>query len=203
MEASAIILAGGKSSRMGTNKSLLKINGKTNIERIRDRLKSSFHDIILVTNNQKAFEFLEVKMVSDEFTGMGPLAGLHAGLKASQDELNFVAACDMPFVSAELAKKMINYGPSVDAVVPVINGKCHPLFAVYRKEIAEKAAKCMKNGHLSMRHLLDQITVKYITEKDIAGFDDSELEHIFFNMNEPKDYKKVKRLVEGSSKDGF
>lgn len=196
MKAAAVILAGGKSSRMGTNKALLKINQKMNIEGICDKLNILFDDIILVTNDPKAYEFLEVRMTADEYPGMGPLAGLHAGLKASDYDVNLVVACDMPFVSAELAEVMIRYCRGYDAVVPVINGKQHPLFAIYKKEIAEVAAKCIKDGELRMKHLLDLIHVRYVTEKDLAGFSGTDIERVFFNMNHPQDYEDAKKWAE-------
>ena len=107
MKAGAIILSGGKSSRMGTNKALLPFKEKTNIERIRDELRSLFDDIILVTNDPESYEFLKIKTVSDKYPGKGPLAGVHAGLMASNYEENIVVACDMPFVSADLAGTLV------------------------------------------------------------------------------------------------
>ena len=193
-EAAAIILAGGKSSRMGTNKALLKINDKMNVERIRDELRNSFHDIILVTNDPKAYEFLGINMVSDDYPGMGPLAGLHAGLKASARKVNLVVACDMPFVSAKLSRLLVEQYRGGDAVVPVINGKPQPLFAVYKKEIADNAAKCIEHGKRSMNYLLDRLVVHYVTEKDLADFANVDLERFFFNMNEPQDYEAAKKL---------
>ena len=196
MEAAAIILSGGKSSRMGTNKSFLKINDKLNIEIIRDKLRLHFDDIILVTNDTFAYEFLGVKVVQDQFPGFGPLAGLHAGLMASSLDVNFVVACDMPFISTKLADALISRCGNYDAVVPVINGKLHPLFAVYKKEIAREAAKCMESSELRMKHLLHHIHVQYVTEKDLTGFSHMELERIFFNMNYPQDYQDAKKWAE-------
>ncbi|AZU64654.1 molybdenum cofactor guanylyltransferase [Neobacillus mesonae] len=196
MQAAAIILSGGKSSRMGTNKSLLKINNKMNIERIRDKIKPVFDDIILVTNDSQAYEFLGVKMTGDQYPGMGPLAGLHAGLEASSHEVNLVVACDMPFVSAELAEIMVSYCRDVDAVVPVVDGKEHPLFAVYKKDLAAAAAKCIKEGRRRMKHLLDDVRVRYVTENDFTDFNDIEIQRIFFNMNHPQDYEDAKKWAE-------
>jgi molybdopterin-guanine dinucleotide biosynthesis protein A len=193
MKAAAIILAGGKSSRMGTNKALLKINEKPNIERIRDTLKLVFNDIILVTNNPEDYEFLGLKTVPDLFPGMGPLAGLHAGLTASPCELNLLTACDMPFVSSSLAAALVYQCGQYDAVIPVINGTQHPLFAVFHKRVWEQAAKCMEAGRLRMKDLLDQLNVRYITEKELTEFGGQELERIFFNMNHPDEYEDAKK----------
>jgi molybdenum cofactor guanylyltransferase len=199
MKAAAIILSGGKSSRMGTNKALLKINEKTNIERIRDRLKPHFDDIILVTNNSEDYRFLGLGMTEDQFPGMGPLAGVHAGLSFSNYETNVIVACDMPFVSGELAETLAAKLSGYDAVVPVINGKQQPLFAVFKKGIAPVVEKLIKEEQLRMKHLFDHLNVLYVTGKDLYGF--SDLEHIFFNMNNPDEYKDALRW-EGDHQEG-
>ncbi|PLR96570.1 molybdenum cofactor guanylyltransferase [Bacillus sp. T33-2] len=196
MKAGAIILSGGKSSRMGTNKALLKIDEKTNIERIRDELASHFDDIILVTNDPETYQFLGVKTVTDHFPGMGPLAGLHAGLKASDYEENIVVACDMPFVSAELAAILIKTLQHFDAAVPVIEGRQHPLFAAYQQRIVTEIEKCIENDRLRMKHLLDKVAARYLTEDDLRAYFDGSLERVFFNMNRPEEYEAAKQWSE-------
>jgi molybdopterin-guanine dinucleotide biosynthesis protein A len=196
MKAAAIILSGGKSSRMGTNKALLKINEKTNIERIADTLKLSFNDIILVTNHPEQYPFLGVKMVSDIYPDKGPLAGVHAGLNSSNHELNFIVACDMPFVSVELAEVLAQKCGDYDAVIPVINGVQHPLFAVFHKRVTDEVAKSIEAGRLRMKHLLDHLNVRYVTEKDLQAYSSIDLERVFFNMNRPNEYEDAKRWAE-------
>lgn len=196
MKAAAIILSGGKSSRMGTNKALLKINEKTNIERIADKLKILFDDIILVTNEPEQYKFLGLKMVEDQYPGMGPLAGVHAGLEVSDFEVNFVVACDMPFISVELANALVNNCSHYDAVVPVINGKQHPLFSVFKKETANKIEQSIAGGRLRMKHLLDDLNVLYLTETELRALCQLDLERIFFNMNHPNEYEEAKKWAE-------
>ncbi|MFF2447311.1 molybdenum cofactor guanylyltransferase [Neobacillus sp. NPDC058068] len=196
MKAAAIILAGGKSSRMGTNKALLKINEKTTIERTRDALKLLFDDIILVTNEPETYEFLEMKMTSDQYPGMGPLAGIHAGLTASDYDVNFIVACDMPFVSVELAEALVHSCGHYDAVIPVIHGKQQPLFAVFHKKIAGEAATCIEEGSLRMKHLLDRLNVLYVTESELQTYSQHDLERVFFNMNRPNEYEDAKKWAE-------
>ncbi|MFZ7946473.1 molybdenum cofactor guanylyltransferase [Neobacillus sp. 19] len=196
MKAAAIILAGGKSSRMGTNKALLKINEKTNIERMADKLKLLFDDIILVTNDSEQYEFLGLKMVPDQYPGMGPLAGVHAGLLASSCDVNVIVACDMPFVSAELAEALVDSRGDYDAVIPVINGKQHPLFAVFHKNAAAEALACIEAGRLRMKHLLDQLNVRYVTETELQSYSHLYLERVFFNMNHPNEYEDAKKWAE-------
>lgn len=196
MKVAAIILSGGKSSRMGTNKALLKINEKTNVERIADTLKGLFDDIILVTNDPKTYQFLELTMVSDHYPGMGPLAGIHAGLNASNYDVNFIVACDMPFVSGELAKTLVNKCIDYDAVIPVINEMQHPLFAVYRKKIVNQVEKNIEDGRLAIKGLLDHLNVLYVTEKDLQEYSSLDLERFFFNMNHPHEYEDAKKWAE-------
>jgi molybdenum cofactor guanylyltransferase len=196
MKAGAIILSGGKSSRMGKNKALLPFNDKTNIERIRDELQSLFDDIILVTNDPESYEFLNLKSVSDEFPGKGPLAGIHAGLIASDYEENIVVACDMPFVSAELASTLVQNLKHNDAIIPVIGGKQHPLFAAYQKRIVPEIESCLKEDRLRVIHLLDKLNVRYLEENDLHAYSDGSLEEIFFNMNVPEEYEEAKQRVE-------
>ncbi|MCM3586813.1 molybdenum cofactor guanylyltransferase [Mesobacillus maritimus] len=196
MKAGAIILSGGQSSRMGTNKALLPFNEKTNIERIKDELSSLFDEIILVTNHPEDYSFLNIKMVSDVYPGKGPLAGIHAGLAASDYEENIVVACDMPFVSAELAGTLVQNLKHYDAMVPVIGGRKHPLFAAYQKRIVAEIEKCLQEDRLRMIHLLEKLNVRYPEEVDLQAYCDGSLEEIFFNMNVPEEYEEAKKRLE-------
>ncbi len=195
MKATAIILSGGKSSRMGTNKALLKLNEKTTVERLVDTLKVYFDDIILVTNDTDAFQFLGVKMVPDHYQGMGPLAGFHAGLKASNYDVNFIVACDMPFVSGELAATLVEKIEHYDALIPVINGKKQTLCGVFQKKIVTKIEECIENGRLPIKHLLDHLNVLYLSEKDLQVYSNIDIERVFFNMNHPHEYEDAKKWV--------
>ena len=196
MKAAAIILSGGKSSRMGTNKALLKLNEKTTIERMVDSLKIYFDDIILVTNDMETYQFLGVKMVSDHYPGMGPLAGFHAGLRASDYDVNFITACDMPFMSGELAVSLVGMIDHHDALIPVINGKMQTLCAVFHKKSVNRIEECIENGRLPIKHLLDHLNVLYVTEKELEAYSSVDMERVFFNMNHPHDYEDAKKWLE-------
>ncbi|MCM3692998.1 molybdenum cofactor guanylyltransferase [Neobacillus niacini] len=195
MKAAAIILSGGKSSRMGTNKALLKLNEKTTIERMVDTLKIYFDDIILVTNEMESYQFLGVKMVSDHYPGKGPLAGFHAGLMASDYDVNFITACDMPFISGELAATLVNMIDHHDALVPVINGKMQTLCGVFQKKNVTKIEECIENGRLPIKQLLDHLNVLYITENELQAYTNIDLERVFFNMNHPHEYEEAKKWL--------
>ena len=194
MQAGGIILSGGKSSRMGTNKALLKFEEKTNIQRIYEELKKFSEDIILVTNDSESYDFLKIKMTADHFPGRGPLAGIHAGLLASPFEVNIVAACDMPFISSEVAKTMAERLGDYDAAIPVINGKQQPLFAAFRRGIIPDIQQSLENDELRMKHLFNRLNVCYLTEKDLL-LDEDGLERVFFNMNRPEEYEEAKKKL--------
>lgn len=196
MKAGGIILAGGKSSRMGTNKAFLKINQQPNIERVTAELKKLVADIVLVSNQPDAYQYLHLNTVTDEFPGQGPLAGIHAGLKASVYEQNLVVACDMPFISVEVATILLGLAKDYDAVIPVINGKQQPLFAVYHKGILQEIEKCIERNNLRMKHLLESLNVLYVSEGDFQAYSSASLDRIFFNMNHPEEYEHAKKWAE-------
>lgn len=195
MNACGIILSGGKSSRMGTNKALLKINELPNIARVKNELEHLVEEIILVSNDVETYRFLELNTVCDDYPGQGPLAGIHAGLKHSSYDLNLVVACDMPFVSAKLGQMLLalTVTEEYDAVIPIINGKQQPLFAVYRKGIFPKIEKCIREGNLRIKQLLKELHVLYVTEQELVTCTEDELERIFFNMNHPEEYEQAKQ----------
>ena len=131
----AVILAGGKSSRMKSNKALLPFSGELFIERIHRQLTALFSEVILVTNTPEFYRFLPCRMVPDEFPGLGSLAGIHAGLKHSKTEHIFVVACDMPYLNSELMRQMISKAQESDVVIPESDGGYEPLHAVYSKKL--------------------------------------------------------------------
>lgn len=195
MEAGGIILSGGKSSRMGTNKSLLKINQKPNIARIKDELEMLVSETVLVSNDPETYQFLHVKTVSDVYPHQGPLAGIHAGLLASSFDVNLVVACDMPFISRELGRYLLTASENYDAVLPVIHGKHQPLFAVYHKGIHTEIETCILNQELTVRGLLNRLNVRYVTEADLPEHLQHQLDKYFFNMNRPEEYEAAIRMA--------
>ncbi len=194
MQATAFILAGGKSSRMGVNKALLPIRGKRIIEVIIDELIPFFPNLFIVTNDFETYDFLKVPLIKDEFQGKGPLAGIHTGLKKSCTDFNFFVACDMPFISGKLAHHFVQICAlgHYEAVVPQINDKLHPLFSVFRKKTLLKIEQYLQLDHLRVRDLLGELNVYYINEKELSNIYVGNIEKIFYNMNEPTDYEQVK-----------
>lgn len=190
MNVGVILLAGGQSSRMGTNKALLPIGGQQNIVRIKEELSRDFPPPILVTNQPEEYAALGLPMVTDQYPGKGPLAGLHAGLLASAFEDNLLVACDMPFVSSRLGQFLWTQLEGYDAVAPYLGGKQQPLFAVYRKSTLPIVEACLQQDQLRMFDFLKQIRVNEI-HVDHTSLE-MNLERAFFNMNHPSDYEQAK-----------
>jgi molybdenum cofactor guanylyltransferase len=199
MKVTGIILAGGKSSRMGTNKALLEIGGVPTIIRISEELKKTVDELLIVTNSFEEFAFMQLPMVEDRWKGMGPLAGIEAGLRVSHTEKNLIVACDMPFISAKIGSVLLGYLDEYQAAVPDMNGRLQPLFAAYRKEVKGLAADSLMKNELRIQQFLDNLLMKTVKKEewDIEGRSD---ELYFFNMNEPTEYKKAENILNNSGK---
>src|SRR5690242_9357236 len=114
----AVILAGGRSSRMGSNKALLPYRGGRFIEAIHRQLQDLFDEVLLVTNTPEQYAFLPCRKVPDIFPGLGALAGLHAGLHHAATPHIFAVACDMPYLNDTLIRKLAQMPTEADVVIP-------------------------------------------------------------------------------------
>jgi molybdopterin-guanine dinucleotide biosynthesis protein A len=190
MDFTIVILSGGKSSRMGQNKAFLQVGSQTEIEYLTTLAKSVTDKVMIVTNDFDAYKHLNVLLVEDIRKGLGPLAGLEAALTATTTELNFVMACDMPFINMDIMKAILSATANVDAVIPRIDGQRHPLFAAYRKSSLPLLKEALDAGHTKIMHYIDKMTIKWLEESDLADFDET----AFFNMNNPAEYEEAKRI---------
>lgn len=195
MEATGIILVGGKSSRMGRNKALLPFDGKKVIERIVEKMQMITDHLLLVTNTFKEYEFLNLPMVADKYKGLGPMAGIHAGLEASRTVHNLVVACDMPFVSVEIGAYLLRELNGYHACVPKIYGQLHPLFAAYHRDAKDILEKNLAKGELKVRDTFKKLNAKIITEKDLVAAGLQLKDSDFFNMNYPQEYEMAQKLI--------
>ncbi|MDF2037139.1 molybdenum cofactor guanylyltransferase [Cytobacillus oceanisediminis] len=200
MSSTGIILAGGHSSRMGENKALLKIGGKTVIERIADQLSSILPNVIIVANKQEDYQFLGLPLVNDRWKEKGPLAGIHAGLSESRTHNNLIVACDMPFISGELARLLLEQLDHHQASVPEIRGQLHPLFAAYRKDARVAAELALKENKLRIRQFLQDIDTAILKEDLLREMGFLYKDAHLFNMNRPDEYQLALKMAEDASK---
>jgi len=207
-DITAIILSGGKSLRMGTNKSLLKIGDKTIIERLRDLLQSMFKDVILITNDPDDYKFLGLPIYEDIFRHRGPLAGIHSGLKHSKTNINFIISCDLPFMKKEMINYLIEYKTDKLITVAKADGFIQQLAGKYSKECLSPSEEILKEGvnnenrddvqkkrKCNVLNLIDTVGAEIIPAESLPFYK----EELYFNMNRTEDYNLLLeklRLIE-------
>lgn len=185
-QVGALILAGGKNSRMGGHdKAFLRIGGETVVERSLTLLRRCFPEIVIVSNQPDKYASFAVTTVSDEFAAAGPLAGIHAGLKFLMSPYAFVVACDMPFLRIEPIRYLVSMIRGQDAIVPCWDDDIEPLHAIYATALRPRIAAALDSGTLAIRDFLPTINVEYIPEtkmRAVAGAEES-----FRNVNTPEE----------------
>ena len=165
---SAIILAGGKSSRMKFNKEYIKIEGEFLVHKQIRELKKIFNEVIVVSNNKEHYEDLNVHVVSDILNGVTPIIGLHAGLFHSSNEYNYVIACDMPFINKEYIAFLESKINGHDAYVSKYHGYIEPFNAIYSSKITNNIEDFISNGNYGFQNLVKLINTLYIPESVVS-----------------------------------
>jgi molybdopterin-guanine dinucleotide biosynthesis protein A len=195
----AVILAGGKSSRMGFDKQFLNINKKGIINIIISKLEKEFDDIIIVTNKPDEYKNYRQKIITDILENMGPLGGIHSGLKAASSEYSFVIACDMPNVDIEYVRYMKNAVNSVDADICVtrIGNNIEPLYGFYSLKTAKDIEKYLSEGKRAVAPLIKKLNTKYIGEKEYNREGLKLNTDIFINLNTQKDLADYLSKIKG------
>ncbi|UCE97479.1 MAG: molybdenum cofactor guanylyltransferase [Dehalococcoidia bacterium] len=192
-KVSAIILAGGKSSRLGRDKALVKIyNSYPIIYSIVEKLQIISDDVIIVSGGKK-YTNLGVKLIGDIYINNGPLAGLHSGLLAAKYSHAIVVACDMPFLNVKLLKYMASQPLDYDALVPKIEGWLEPLHSLYSRHCIDPIERLLKAHCNKMHDLLKTVAIEYVPQSVIELFDPRYLS--FFNLNSPEMLKQAVDIV--------
>ncbi len=188
MNADGLILAGGKSTRMhGFHKGNLLYDEKTFVERLILEMKKEVQNIWISYGEKIQEEYIECRVVQDQYLECGPIGGLHAGLEKSANEWIFVAACDMPFLRIELYQFLRDFIEEKDrVVVPVMEGKVHPLAAVYRKDFKQIVEKQILSGNYKIMDLLKREDIHYVDVSDYC-----ELCQMLRNINTMDQYEKL------------
>lgn len=177
MKLTAIILAGGKSSRMGQDKGLVLYRGKRMVEHVAAACRQLTSEILISTNNPE-YDFLSYKLVEDTFTERGPIGGLQAGLVASETDDNIFCPCDMPGIQPAVFKKILEEKGKSNAVVASnSSGKIYPVLGYYNKNALAVIENQIVNGDFKMQHLLKELNAQTVV------FPEETLK----NINYPKD----------------
>lgn len=180
-----IILAGGKSSRMGTDKGMVKVNGKPFIINILNALEPLVGQIIIVSDN-KTYEQFGHKRINDVIANAGPLAGLYSGLAQSKTVFNLVLSCDVPMINTQVLSLLLNEAnDQTDVVLVESNGKTMPLIALYKKYCASHFYTQLQAKQLGIHKAISKLNVKIVRLK-------TSLEKYVVNINTPHDLKAIK-----------
>jgi molybdenum cofactor guanylyltransferase len=169
-DCAAFILAGGKSTRMGTDKAFVMLNGRTLLQGALGLVREVTANVRIVGAASKFQQFAPV--VEDIFSGCGPLAGVHAALLSSTSDLNLILAVDVPFVPPDLLRYLLTQAFSdrdVIAIVPRTTQGWQPLCAVYRREFSHAAETALRAGNYKIDALFSKIKVLGVDEDELAA----------------------------------
>ena len=185
------VLAGGKSSRMGTNKALLSLDGATLLHRTQQLLQAVCQRVFILGQRELYGGFGEC--VEDVYPECGPLGGIHAALLNSSTEFNLITAVDTPFLTAELLGYMADQATKSRAVVttPRLGGFDQPLCSVYSREFLPIAETALKSGNYKIVPLFPRERTLVISEAELAEF--GVTPEIFDNLNTPEDMERARR----------
>ena len=180
LSATALIMAGGKSARMGRNKSMLPLDGIPLIVHILDQLRPCFREIYISANDPDTYAHLGVDVIPDEVPGEGPLMGILSSLEASSHDCNFVVACDVPVLRYAFIRKMVHDVEGYDAVIPMTGkSRYEPLFAVYRKSMIAPMREVFEGGARKISDVFEKCRINFI---DMSG------ETWYRNLNTIEEY---------------
>ena len=193
-DVTSSILAGGKSTRMRTDKAFVEFEGRTLLARALDLCRSVSADVRIVGSKEKFSSFAPV--IEDVFRGCGPLAGIHAALLASPTDLNLILAVDTPSISRAFLEYLIEQSKQATelAVVPHCGGHWQPLCAIYRRGFAVAAENALLAGRNKIDPLFGVVPTRTIQQEELknAGFGF----HMFENLNTPEELKSRRQSID-------
>jgi molybdopterin-guanine dinucleotide biosynthesis protein A len=191
-DATAVILTGGKSSRMGRPKALLPFDDEPLIAHIVRRLGRVFAETVVVAAPEQELPLLPVVLVRDQVAYRGPVSGIYHGLKAATKDVCFVTSCDAPFLNLALISHLLSQIVDWDVVAPFWQERFQPLHAVYRTKVAPLLKDQLERGELRPIFLYDKVRTRKIHEDEIRRLDPEGFS--LLNMNSPADYDAALQL---------
>jgi molybdopterin-guanine dinucleotide biosynthesis protein A len=192
MTASSItvaILAGGRSSRMGTDKSLLSLKRQPIFEHILERLTPLNAPMLIIANNSAKYRHYGLPIFPDVIPNRGSLGGLYSAIYCSKSDYTLCVACDMPFLNTNLLAYLVAQCGDYDLVVPRVEGIAQPFHSVYSKNCLSTIDTHMAHGQLQASGFYASLKVRWIEEDEVCGFDPKRLS--FTNVNTPEDFKAI------------
>ncbi len=196
-DITGVILAGGKSSRIGSDKSFLNISGEQFISRILSTMQSVFSEVIISTNNSEPYKIFGVELVQDIISSIGPLSGIYSTLKYADTEKIFVSSCDMPLIDADIIKNILNINTDAQVILPVINLIPQYDFGIYEKSILPQIENLIssRDEKVSLKKLIPLVKTTLIKVEELPAYN----ERTFLNINTIENYQRLKEMLANSS----
>ncbi|HRQ41022.1 MAG TPA: molybdenum cofactor guanylyltransferase [Chloroflexota bacterium] len=185
------IQAGGKSSRMGVDKSFVLFNGRPLIEIVRDTVAGLGDELILITNRPEAYAHLRLPMFGDVYPDQGPLGGIYTAVHHAQYPHTLVVACDMPWLNRDLLAYMLTHRDAADVIVPRWQKYPEPLHAIYSKNCLGPIKENLKAQKLKITSFYGRVTVRFVEREEIERFDRDG--RSFANINTPQELTQADR----------
>lgn len=188
-----LVLAGGHSRRMGRDKATLEWEGTPLLLRVLGRLAPLAAEVWVAARAGQALPPGAYRRIDDERPGEGPLAGLSSGLAAIGAEVAepapvAVAACDYPYAEPELFPALLAASPGASAIVPLLDGRAHPLLAVWRSDLAPVCERALARGARRVREVLEEVGAAEVDARALLG---DAAERVFQNVNDPAALKRA------------
>jgi molybdopterin-guanine dinucleotide biosynthesis protein A len=184
LSVSAAIMAGGKSKRMGQDKAWIELDGEPLIKRVATVLAQVADEVIVVANEPR-YASLGLRVVKDRYPEGGALGGIATGIGAAAHDTVLVAACDMPFLSADVWRVLLGHAGEADVVIPRIGGEYETLYAIYTKACVPHMARALAENRLRVIAFFEQVRVKAIEEAELRAVDPTL--RAFTNVNTPEE----------------
>ena len=190
--SAVVILAGGKSKRMGHDKLELALGKQTLLETVLNRFKKEFEDVYLSIAEKEKYPKIKARRIEDILPGAGPMSGLHAALQSLPDGGVFLVAADLPYACPKAAKRIIELCEKKEAcIIRLPDGKLEPLFGYYCKTLLPKCEEAIKTGEYRMTGIIMNAETRFIAPQELGELWN---EKIILNINYPEDYEKIRSL---------
>jgi molybdopterin-guanine dinucleotide biosynthesis protein A len=196
---SGIVLAGGAGRRLGADKPLVRLAGRTLLEWVAGAISPVCDEVVIAAGSgpRPGWPRTIARAVPDLTPGLGPLGGLQAGLREMQPERALVVACDMPFLEGELLRHMSALPLDGDAIIPVWQGRPQPLLAIYSRRCLPAIDAVLADGPASLATLLARVQVQLLPESELARF--SGAARSFFSINTNLELELAAQLLRGAA----
>ena len=195
-----VVLAGGKSSRFGSNKALAPWGEKTFIEVIVEKLKNVTQDLAISVRDPSDYQNLQIEKVEDLIPGIGPIGALYSCIKKYKRNYQriMMIACDMPLINVEIIKYMLNLKTLAPIVIPEIDSKKEPLHAIYHCSLEPLLEHLIKEEDFKLNSLISMVPIRKVKEEELKQFCNPNIS--FTNINTQKDFEKIpKKFLKNNS----